>query len=223
MKVYGVPVSPFVRKVLIALQLKGLSYELDPVSPGCSDHEEFVAISPLRKVPAFRDNDLALADSTVICEYLEAQYPAIAIYPIDIKNRAKARWLEEYMDTKGIEVYGAGLFFERVAKPALLGQPSNEELISTTISEKIPPVQDYLESQMPEQGFLFGDLCIADVAIACVLLNAKYVNHSVDHTRWPKLASYLQRVWQHKVFVAQLEQEKPMMDEVLIKAGVLTG
>ena len=31
--VHGVPLSPYVRKVLMSLEIKGLAYELNPVIP----------------------------------------------------------------------------------------------------------------------------------------------------------------------------------------------
>ena len=80
MKVYGIVLSPFVRKVLAVCSLKGLEYEHEPVMPG-SATPEYLLISPLGKVPAFEDGDLGVSDSSVICEYLEEKYPAGDAFP----------------------------------------------------------------------------------------------------------------------------------------------
>jgi glutathione S-transferase len=67
---YGVSASPFVRKVMVVLALKDLPYEHIKSMP-FSDDPELKKISPLEKVPVLRDGDLTLADSKVICRYLE--------------------------------------------------------------------------------------------------------------------------------------------------------
>ena len=54
MKLYGFPLSPFVRKVLVALSEKGLEAELVPTNPQQPD-AAFLACSPFRKIPALED------------------------------------------------------------------------------------------------------------------------------------------------------------------------
>ncbi len=70
MKIYGVPISPYVRKACVALELKGLEYEIENIFPGTRT-PEYLAISPLGKIPSFEDGDLVMCDSNVIVEYLE--------------------------------------------------------------------------------------------------------------------------------------------------------
>ena len=72
--VYGVPASPFVRKVLVALTEKGIANDREDVIP-VNVSAEYRKISPLGKIPAFRDGDLTLADSSVIIAYLEKTKP----------------------------------------------------------------------------------------------------------------------------------------------------
>ena len=54
MKVHGAALSPFVRKVLVALELKGLDYEQEDTLPG-TQTPEFLKLSPMGKIPAFED------------------------------------------------------------------------------------------------------------------------------------------------------------------------
>ena len=65
-KLYGAILSPYVRKTLFVLAKKQLSFELVPQMPFSVD-DDFLKISPLGKVPALQDDDLSLADSSVIC------------------------------------------------------------------------------------------------------------------------------------------------------------
>lgn len=88
--VIGSYISPYVRKVLACLELKGLDYAIDPIAPFTGD-EAFARLSPLRRVPVLVDGALVLNDSSVICQYLEDKHPTPALYPRDIADRAKAR------------------------------------------------------------------------------------------------------------------------------------
>lgn len=74
MKVIGGYVSPYVRKVLACLHLKGLDYEIDPITPFFGD-AEFERVSPLRRIPVLIDGAVELCDSAVICAYLDEAYP----------------------------------------------------------------------------------------------------------------------------------------------------
>src|SRR5215469_11198509 len=96
---YGAPVSPFVRKVMVALVEKDIQYEHDPVVPAVAPAEfKRVSkdVSPLGKIPAYRDGAFSLADSSVIIAYLERMKPAPALFPSDVREYARALWLEEY-------------------------------------------------------------------------------------------------------------------------------
>ena len=72
MKLYGAPQSPFVRKVRVALEEKGLTYAIELPAP---------ALHPMGKMPVLRDGDLVVPDSSVICAYLERKHPSPALYP----------------------------------------------------------------------------------------------------------------------------------------------
>lgn len=82
----GSYLSPYVRKVLVCLDLKGLPYRIDPVKPYLSK-PEFDEITPLRRIPVLIDETGVYRDSTVICECLEDRYPQPALFPADAATR----------------------------------------------------------------------------------------------------------------------------------------
>ena len=84
-QIVGSYLSPYVRKVLACLNLKGIDYEIDPIVPFMGD-DRFTALSPLRRIPVLIDDRVTLADSSVICQYREDCYPEPALYPTDIAN-----------------------------------------------------------------------------------------------------------------------------------------
>jgi glutathione S-transferase len=192
-RIIGAYLSPYVRKVLACLDLMGLSYEIDPIVAYMGD-DRFTSLSPLRRVPVLIDDRVTLADSTVICQYLEDRYPTPALYPADVTDRARARWLEEFADSRMGDVFIWGLFDHAVISPAVWGTPRDRAVIDRIVREEIPPVLDYLESQLPADGFLFGTLGIADISIAVFLRNAAFARYTVDPARWPATARLVDRV-----------------------------
>ncbi|HKZ74458.1 MAG TPA: glutathione S-transferase family protein [Steroidobacteraceae bacterium] len=210
MQLIGSPISPFVRKVLVFLNLKGLGFEIDPLVPFYGN-DRFEALNPLRRIPLLIDDRVTLADSSVICQYLEERYPTPALYPQDIAARARARWLEEFADTRVGETVLVRLFFELSVKRAVFGQDPDEKLVARARDRDLPRVLDYLETQVPAEGCIFGELSIADIAIASFFRNLAYIRMPVDAARWPKTAAFIERTLALPVFVQLAEAESRLM------------
>jgi len=206
MKIIGSFVSPYVRKVLACLELKGLGYQVDPITPFYGN-DEFERLSPLRRIPVLIDGDVTLCDSTVICAYLEEAYPATPLLPADPRDRARARWLEEYADTRLGDLFIWGLFYQRVVHPAVWGEPGDQARIAKTLTEDAPAALDYLETQLPASGFLFGDIGLADISVASFFRNADYAGFTVDGERWPRVARFVGEVLAHPVLAKLLRYE----------------
>ena len=191
-RIVGSYLSPYVRKVLVA-STEGVPYEIDPIVPFFGD-ERFSQSSPIRRIPVLIDDRVTLPDSSVICQYLEDRYPEPALYPADLADRAQARWLEEFADSRMGEVFIWGLFNQVAINPFVWGDPTDPEVVERVRKEDIPQVLDYLEAQAPADGFIFGELSIADVAIACFFRNAAFARFEVDAARWPRTAAFVERV-----------------------------
>jgi len=103
MQLYSGPLSLFTAKVRVALDEKGLRYEKISV-PFTRDngyqpkHPDVLAINPKGQVPVLVDGGVTLYDSTIILEYLEERYPEPALYPRDVRERARCRQLEAAAD-----------------------------------------------------------------------------------------------------------------------------
>jgi len=192
-RIIGSYLSPYVRKVLAVLDLKGLSYEIDPIVPFMGD-DRFTELSPLRRVPVLIDDRVTLADSSVICQYLEDRYPVPALYPADVADRARARWLEEYADSRMGDVFIWGLFDHAVISPAVWGTSRDRGVLERIVKEDIPPILDHLEGRLPREGFLFGTLGIADLSVCVFFRNAAFARFRVDPQRWPVTAAFVDRV-----------------------------
>jgi len=207
--VYGVNASPFVRKVRVFLAEKGMPYDLDPVVP-FNVSAEYRKMSPLGKVPAFRDGDRTLADSSIICAYIERVHPQPALYPTDPYDYARALWFEEYGDSGLSAIIGAKVFFQKVVGPMFFGQTTDEGTVKKALEEELPPMYDYLEGQLDGCAVLVGkQLSIADIGIATQFVNLLHAGYGVDAKRWPSLAKYLAAMHARPTFKALIEEEAP--------------
>lgn len=206
MKIIGSFVSPYVRKVLAAMNLKGLDYRVDPITPFFGN-DEFERISPLRRIPVLIDGDLVLSDSSVICAYLDDSHDGHSLFPKDPRDRARARWLEEYADTRLGDLFIWGLFYQKVVRPAVWGEEPDHERVERALSFEIPAALDYLEGEVPDAGFLFGEIGLADISIATFFRNAAYADFHVDSVRWPKVAGFVERTLAHDCFASLLPFE----------------
>jgi len=198
-RIVGSFVSPYVRKVLATINLKGLAYEVDPITPFYGN-EEFERLSPLRRIPVLVDGDFHLSDSSVICAYLDEAYPGHPLFPADAKDRAGARWFEEFADTRLGDVFIWGLFYPKIVHPIVWGEPGDQARIDRSLSEDIPHALDYLEGELPADGFLFGEIGVADISIASFFRNGAYAGFEVDARRWPLTAGFVERTLAHPCF-----------------------
>jgi glutathione S-transferase len=206
LKVVGSFVSPYVRKVLACMNLKGLVYEVDPITPFFGN-DEYQRLSPLRRIPVLIDGDFSVSDSSVICAYLDDAYPGTPLLPADPKDRARARWFEEYADTRLGDLLIWGLFYQKVVHPLVWGEPGDQARIDKSLNEDIPAALDYLEGELPAEGYLFGAIGLADIAIASFFQNGLYAGFSVDGERWPRTAAFVARTLGHPWIAVLLKYE----------------
>ncbi|MGG2396118.1 glutathione S-transferase family protein [Pseudomonas sp. SH1-B] len=192
--VYGAPLSPFVRKLCLCLIEKGLEYDLEVVMP-FGQPDWYHELNPLGRIPAFRDGDLKLADSSVICQYLEERYPErTPLYGSDAEQRAKVRWLEKYADYELAQLCTFTVFRNRVLK-ATMGQPCDEDKVKQAVQDKLPKHFDYFEATLDDAPYFLGEqLSMADLALASQLLNMEHGGETLDIGRWPKLVAHYQRI-----------------------------
>jgi len=210
--VYGASASPFVRKVRVFLAEKEIPYELDPVFPFAAD-PGFKKLSPLGKIPAFRDGDRTLADSSIICAYVERTHPTPPLYPSDPYEYARALWFEEYADGGLVTVIGAKIFFQRFVAPRFFNRPTDEAMVQKAVEEELPPMHDYLEAELGDREFLVGrTFSIADIGVGTQFVQLRHCGLPVEAKRWPKLAGYLQRIHARPSFQTLIDEERAAFD-----------
>jgi glutathione S-transferase len=207
MILYGSSLSPYVRKVLAFAGEKGIELELEPAGLQ-NPSPEYLEASPFRKMPALRDGDYTLADSSAIIHYLEAKQPEPVLIPADPKLCGKTIWYEEFADTILVSC-GAKIFFNRIVAPRFLGRPGDEEAASQAELNDLPPILEYLEKVVPTgAGYLVGDgLTLADIAVAGPFANFRHTNTNLDAERYPRILAYVERILSRPSFAQWVQRE----------------
>jgi glutathione S-transferase len=207
---HGAIVSPFVRKVRVALAEKGIEYDSDPVMPfGVSD--EYKKMSPLGKIPCYTPHDgCHIPDSSVIIAYLERKHSDKPLYPSNPEEFARALFFEEYGDSVLVGALGT-VFFNRIVGPMFLDQKPDEAAIKNALENELPPLLEWLEEQIGDNEFLVGDtFSIADIGVTSPFVNFSHAGESIDASKYPKLAAYLERNLARPSFKACVDEEKAM-------------
>jgi glutathione S-transferase len=89
--------SPFAGKARIAFAEKGVPVELLEVDPRARP-PRLRALNPSNRVPVLEVGDVAIRESTAICEWLEETHPEPPLWPADAAARAAARGLLRWVD-----------------------------------------------------------------------------------------------------------------------------
>ena len=206
-KLYGVSLSPFVRKVRAALAIKSIDYELVNVMPGAMD-PDFLKKSPLSKIPVWEEEGWTLPDSSAICAYLEKQVPSPALYPTDPRAFAVDLFWEEYADTRIVQS-SSPIFFQRVVRARVFNEPADEEIVRRHIEEVLPPVLDQLEALfMGREGADLAELTIAKLSVWSPLVNLDHAGFELDVSQWPKLSAFMNTLSSHPVLNALVVEER---------------
>lgn len=205
---HGSNLSPYVRKVRVALAYKDIEVRSVQQNPfGASP--DYVAKSPLSKVPCWEEDDLILPDSSVILAYLEYRYPEPPLLPNAAGPRARALWFEEYADEKVIPTVG-GVFFERVVKPVVLKVETDQGVVDRLMNKSLPKILDYLTGCLGEDDFMVGGaFSIADIALTSSFVNFAIAGGRIDARRWPAMAAYVDRIHALPCYAPIVEGDMP--------------
>ena len=202
--IYGSPVSPFVRKVAGVCIAKGVDYEIEAVNV-FDPPAAFREISPMKRIPVLRDRSVAeegvagtIPDSSAICAFVEKKHPAPALYPDDPMALGEALFIEEFADTSLAMAGGLGIFrpiFFAVSK----GEEPDLDKARNAWANQLPPVFDVLEARLGgRQFFAGGALSIADITVACVLMQVSLVAEA-PLGQWPGLAAHFAAMQAHEL------------------------
>lgn len=158
MKIYGVSLSPYVRKVKMALNEKGIAYDMVPTST-TEALTELHTLNPRGEVPTLVDGDVIIGDSTIALQYIEETYPDPPLLPAAPAARARARALEDLGDRLGDAIVMA------LALVFMQGHSELQDTVVPAAKRELDDLYAYLESQLGGRDYLVGDFSWADLSL----------------------------------------------------------
>jgi len=186
--------SPYSAKVRIACNEKNIRYDLREVPWSRKTlwgpkPPEFLAISPRGQVPVLiADDGRAIADSTMIIEYLEEVCPAPSLLPDDPVERAHCRLLEDDAD-RAIGENITVLVREVFLKPDGVGRDTVAVADATV---RLQAFFAQLERQLADRDFLFGHFSVAEAPAFITVGYASIMGVPVP-SEMPRVAAWYQR------------------------------
>jgi len=159
------PLCPFSRKLRVTLREKGLAAELEEVEPWARD-PDFLALNPAAEVPVLVDEDLVIADSNAIAEYLDEAYPETPLYGRTLEQRNETRRLVAWFDVKFRREVTDLLWGEKLLKRLKRSGTPNSEGVRAGMTN-IRGHLGYIGHLFEARRWLAGDeLSMADIAAA---------------------------------------------------------
>jgi glutathione S-transferase len=98
MKLYGALASPYVARVVLFSQLKGIDLPQTALPGGSPSSPDYRAFTPIGKMPSLDVDGKCIPESETICEYLEDTFPEKPGLPADAFGRAQSRTISRIVD-----------------------------------------------------------------------------------------------------------------------------
>ena len=159
MKLFFSPTSPYVRKVMACAITRDISRRIEKVTVNANlSPPELLVCNPLSKVPCLvTDDELALFDSPVICEYLDSVGDALPMFP----DHGAARWR-----ALRFQAMGDGILDASVPRRGELLKPQDEGRVAWIMRQKaaVDRTLDMLDLDPPHRIVDIGS-----IAVACAL------------------------------------------------------
>ena len=192
--VYGPSYSTYARTARLALEEKGVAYDLKEVDlmTGECQKPDHLARQPFAKVPAFQQNGFGLYETAAIARYVDEAFPGPKLQPADAKKRARMTQIVSIVDSYGYGCFIGKIVWQRVVVPMQGGKPDEE-----VIKESLPHAEKTvaaLEALADDQGpYLCGsEISLADLHLGPVIA---YLSGTPEGQKLMAGAPKLSRWW----------------------------
>lgn len=170
-KLHGMIGSPNVFRVALALEEKGIDYEMDADIAS----EDFMKKSRFGLMPMLDNNGTYIPESLAILEYLEEAKLGTSLLPSKVEDRAMVRaWMYHIV----LDVVGARM-------SALMGKPDEKKKLLANMNN--------LEAELKDKTFLVQDkLSMADVALAGLYVAYDFTVErlNLDLSKYPNIEKH---------------------------------
>ena len=179
--------SPFCRKVRMAMDYKQLAFELVDTDR----LDELPVWNPRAEVPILIHGESVICNSADILGYLDRSYPNFPLYPPDPRRYADVRKWERTADTQIdaiVTVVGNWKFADLPPMPRGLMDAARQD---------IRAVYDQLQLELAGSAFICGEISAADFATYPHLTSGAAVGLKCDPQRHPDVQRWI-RTMRHR-------------------------
>jgi glutathione S-transferase len=164
--VYGVPGSPFMRSVLVALEEKQAPYRIEALAPGATRTPDYRRLHPFGRMPAIRHGGFHLYETQAILRYIDATFPGRPLQPREPEAIGRMNQVIGINDWYLFPLVARVIVFERIVGPALFGKTPDEHAIDAALPDARLCLGE-LDRLLGDNAYLAGDdFSLADALLA---------------------------------------------------------
>jgi glutathione S-transferase len=165
--IYGPSFSTYARTARLALEEKGVAYELRPVNimAGEGQASDHTRRHPFGKVPAFEHDGFSLYETIAIARYIDRVFPGPALQPSDPRQAARMDQIIAVIDSYAYGAIVGKLVWQRLVVPMQGGQ--GDEGVVQGAMDTVRLCLSEFERLKGSQPFLAGsEISLADLFLA---------------------------------------------------------
>uniref|UniRef100_A0ACD5UWY9 Uncharacterized protein n=1 Tax=Avena sativa TaxID=4498 RepID=A0ACD5UWY9_AVESA len=165
MKVYGLPMSKNVARVLVCLEEVGENYEVVSINFSTGEHKsiEHIARNPFGQVPAFQDGDLVLFESRTISKYVLRKNNSELLMEDNLSDLAKVdMWLE--VESHKFDRHMSVIIYQCLIIPNYLDGETDVKVVEENV-EMLKKTFEVYADRLSKFKYLAGDfISLADLS-----------------------------------------------------------
>jgi glutathione S-transferase len=164
--IHGVPGSPFMRSVCVALEEKRAPYRIQALAPGEIRGEAYRKLHPFGRIPAIDHGGYKLYETQAILRYIDAEFPQPPLQPTTPKAIGRMNQIIGINDWYLFPEAARIIVFQRIIGPVLMGITPDESVIAAAKPDAKRCLNE-LDRLLGDQPFMAGDrLSLADILLA---------------------------------------------------------
>ena len=205
--VHGIPGSPFMRAVLIALEEKRAPYRIHTLSPTTLREDAYRKLHPFTRVPAIEHGSFQLYETQAILRYIDAAFPEPSLQPRGCEAIGRMNQLMGINDWYLFPNVARVVVFERIIAPFLFGKTPDEKAIAAALPDARVCLGE-LNRLLARNAYLAGaEFSLADILLAPQIYYLVATPEGAALIDGTPLAAWLARIGQRPSLVATLPPE----------------